>query len=96
MTPDEPTGSAVRHSCHERWEPRRACRRAPVGCAEIRATLGNYPALGRAAAARIPRARLVEFPELGHAPRIQAPDAFQMALLDGLRGDGQTTEDRGK
>jgi pimeloyl-ACP methyl ester carboxylesterase len=58
---------------------------------EIRATLGNYPALGKAAAARIPRAHLVEFPELGHAPQIQAPDTFHKALLDGLRGDGQTT-----
>jgi pimeloyl-ACP methyl ester carboxylesterase len=61
---------------------------------EIRATLGNYPALGKAAAARIPRAHLVEFPELGHAPQIQAPDTFHKALLDGLRGDGQTTGDR--
>jgi pimeloyl-ACP methyl ester carboxylesterase len=52
---------------------------------EVRATLGNYPALGKAAAARIPHARLVEFPDLGHAPQIQAPDAFHKSLLDGLR-----------
>ncbi len=51
----------------------------------VRATLGNYPELGKAAAARIPHARLVEFPDLGHAPQIQAPDAFHKALLDGLR-----------
>jgi len=52
---------------------------------EVRATLGNYPALGKAAAARIPNAQLVEFPDLGHAPQIQAPDDFHRALLDGLR-----------
>ena len=52
---------------------------------EVRATLGNYPALGKAAAARFPHAQLVEFPDLGHAPQIQAPDEFHKALLDGLR-----------
>ena len=51
---------------------------------DIRATLGNYPVLGKAAAARIPHAQLVEFPDLGHAPQIQAPDDFHKALLDGL------------
>jgi pimeloyl-ACP methyl ester carboxylesterase len=51
----------------------------------IRPTLGNYPVLGKAAAARIPHAHLVEFPDLGHAPQIQAPDMFHRALLDGMR-----------
>jgi len=51
----------------------------------VRATLGNYPALGKAAAARIPHADLIEFPDLGHAPQIQAPDVFHEALLNGLR-----------
>jgi len=51
---------------------------------EVRATLGNYPVLGKAAAARIPRAKLVEFPDSGHAPQIQAPADFHKALLDGL------------
>ncbi len=51
---------------------------------DIRPTLGNYPALGRAAAARIPHARLIEFPDLGHAPQIQAPDRFHEALMGGL------------
>ena len=50
----------------------------------VRATLGNYPVLGKAAAARIPHAKLVEFPDLGHAPQIQAPGDFHKALLDGL------------
>ena len=51
----------------------------------VRATLGNYPALAKAAAVRFPRARLIEFADLGHAPQIQAPDAFHKALLDGLQ-----------
>lgn len=51
---------------------------------EARAKLGNYPALAKAAVARIPKARLVEFPDLGHAPQIQAPQEFHKALLDGL------------
>ena len=52
---------------------------------EVRATLGNYPVLGKAAAARIPHAKLVEFPDLGHAPQIQAPERFHKALLEGLQ-----------
>jgi pimeloyl-ACP methyl ester carboxylesterase len=53
---------------------------------DIRATLGNYPVLGKQAAARIPHARLVEFPDLGHAPQIQAPDRFHRALFEHLGG----------
>lgn len=48
------------------------------------AALGHYPALARAAAARIPRCTLVEWPDYGHAPQIQAPDAFHKALLEYL------------
>jgi pimeloyl-ACP methyl ester carboxylesterase len=55
--------------------------RAP---SEIASKLGNYPALGRAAAKRIAHATLVEFPELGHAPQIQAPAEFHDTLLKGL------------
>ena len=51
----------------------------------VRATLGNYPMLGKAAAARIPHVQLIEFSDLGHAPQIQAPEDFHRALLDGLR-----------
>jgi pimeloyl-ACP methyl ester carboxylesterase len=54
----------------------------------VRATLGNYPVLGKDAAARIPHATLTEFPDLGHAPQIQDPAAFHKALLDWLAGDG--------
>jgi pimeloyl-ACP methyl ester carboxylesterase len=52
---------------------------------EVRATLGNYPILGKTAAAEIPHAKLVEFPDLGHAPQIQAPERFHKALLEGLQ-----------
>jgi pimeloyl-ACP methyl ester carboxylesterase len=51
----------------------------------IRPTLGNYPVIGKAAAAQIPHAHLIEFHDLGHAPQIQAPDIFNKALLDGMR-----------
>jgi pimeloyl-ACP methyl ester carboxylesterase len=50
----------------------------------VRATLGNYPKLGKEAASRIPHVRLVEFPDLGHSPQIQAPEVFHPALLDWL------------
>jgi pimeloyl-ACP methyl ester carboxylesterase len=50
----------------------------------VQATLGDYATLGKTAAAAIPGARLIEFPDLGHAPQIQAPDRFHKALLDGL------------
>ncbi|KTS78931.1 alpha/beta hydrolase [Pseudomonas oryzihabitans] len=52
---------------------------------EVRARLGHYPELGRAAAKRIPHATLVEFDDLGHAPQMQAPERFHQALLQGLQ-----------
>jgi pimeloyl-ACP methyl ester carboxylesterase len=55
---------------------------APPG---IRAQLGNYPVLAKQAVAMIPGARLIEFPDLGHSPQIQSPDAFHRALLEGLQ-----------
>jgi pimeloyl-ACP methyl ester carboxylesterase len=51
---------------------------------EARAQLGDYPVLGKAAAAAIPKARLVEFQNYGHAPQIQAPEVFNRALIAGL------------
>jgi pimeloyl-ACP methyl ester carboxylesterase len=50
----------------------------------VKATLGDYPVLAKQAVARIRGAKLVEFPELGHAPQIQDPEAFHKALLAGL------------
>ena len=51
---------------------------------EVAARIGRYPALGKRAAQRIPQAKLVEFPDLGHAPHIQDPDTFHAALLKGM------------
>jgi pimeloyl-ACP methyl ester carboxylesterase len=51
---------------------------------ELRAKLGNYPELGKRAAALIPQAKLVEFPDLGHAPQMQDPAAFHKALMESL------------
>lgn len=47
----------------------------------VKPTLGDYPALGKAAAAAIPAAQLVEFATLGHSPQVQDPAAFNSALL---------------
>ena len=49
-----------------------------------RPALGNYPQLARATVATIPGAKLVEFPDAGHAPQLQDPDAFHAALLRGM------------
>ncbi|HTD53060.1 MAG TPA: alpha/beta hydrolase, partial [Thermoanaerobaculia bacterium] len=46
--------------------------------------LGNYPALGKAAAADIPGSRLVELPNVGHLPQLEAPDRFRTAVLEFL------------
>jgi pimeloyl-ACP methyl ester carboxylesterase len=51
---------------------------------ELRAKLGNYPVLAKEAVARMPQAKLVEFPDLGHSPQIQDPALFHKALLAGL------------
>ncbi|REE19576.1 pimeloyl-ACP methyl ester carboxylesterase [Paraburkholderia sp. BL27I4N3] len=51
---------------------------------DVRAKIGHYPELGKAAAKAIPHATLVEFAGLGHAPQMQDPQAFHQALLDGL------------
>jgi pimeloyl-ACP methyl ester carboxylesterase len=51
---------------------------------DVQPTLGNFPVMAKAAAARIAHAKLVEFPELGHSPQIQDPAAFHKALLEGL------------
>jgi len=52
---------------------------------EVKARLGDYPKLARRTADAIPGAKLVLFPELGHAPQMQDPERFHAALLEGLR-----------
>ena len=51
---------------------------------EVAATMGDYPALGKEIAARIPQAKLVEFDGLGHLPHIQDFERFRRALLENL------------
>lgn len=51
---------------------------------DVRARLGNYPELARRAAARIPRAELIRFTDLGHAPQMQDKERFHRALAAGL------------
>jgi pimeloyl-ACP methyl ester carboxylesterase len=50
----------------------------------IRPTLGNYPVLAQQAAAVIPHVTLVRFPDLGHAPQLSDPAAFDKTVLDWL------------
>ena len=52
--------------------------------AELRPKLGNYPELAKKTASAIPKATLVTFPEMGHAPQMQDPVRFHKALLKGL------------
>jgi pimeloyl-ACP methyl ester carboxylesterase len=47
-------------------------------------SLGNFPALGKAAAREIPNARLVEFDGVGHVPHLEVPEKFHRAVLDFL------------
>ncbi|MER6912453.1 alpha/beta hydrolase [Streptomyces sp. NPDC000594] len=52
---------------------------------ENRAKLGNFPVLGRRAAAAIPGARLVELDGVGHLPHLEAGDRFEREVLAFLR-----------
>ncbi len=61
-------------------QDRTALGKTRVG-AEVRATLGQYPELGRRAHAAIRDSRLIELPDVGHAPHLEAPDRFHEALL---------------
>ncbi len=45
---------------------------------------GRYDLLGKAAAKDIPNCRLVEIPEVGHIPHLEAPEQFHKVLLDFL------------
>jgi pimeloyl-ACP methyl ester carboxylesterase len=47
----------------------------------VRATLGNYPVLGRAAARAFQHAKPVESAGVGHLPKIEAFDQYSQALL---------------
>jgi pimeloyl-ACP methyl ester carboxylesterase len=51
---------------------------------DIKAKLGHYSVLGKDAAQRIPHARLIEFPGLGHAPQMEDPESFNRRLIEAL------------
>ncbi|XXF76221.1 alpha/beta hydrolase [Myxococcaceae bacterium GXIMD 01537] len=56
----------------------------PWAPASVRESLGDYPALGRKAAAAIPGARLVELPGIGHVPQVEDFEHYLGALLQFL------------
>jgi len=53
---------------------------------EVAARMGDYPSLGRAAARRIPRARLVEIEEAGHVPQVESFAKYISALSGFIAG----------
>ncbi len=55
---------------------------------EVQATMGNYERLGKLARERIPGARLVEIPGVGHVPQVEAFPVYERALLEFLRSPG--------
>jgi pimeloyl-ACP methyl ester carboxylesterase len=55
-----------------------------IAPAEVKAKLGHYSVLGKDAAQRIPHARLIEFPGMGHAPQMEDPASFNRTLIDAL------------
>ncbi|WP_223710731.1 alpha/beta fold hydrolase [Niabella beijingensis] len=52
---------------------------------EIQEQMGRYDLLGKATQAKIPGSRLVEIPNIGHLPHIEAFDRFIAPLLDFLK-----------
>jgi pimeloyl-ACP methyl ester carboxylesterase len=50
----------------------------------LKQQLGNYPELGRRAAAKIPRATLEEIPDTGHLPHIESYELFIRPLKEFL------------
>ncbi|QBE63226.1 alpha/beta fold hydrolase [Pseudoduganella lutea] len=51
---------------------------------EVKSKIGNYKVLGKETVKRIPGAKLIEFPGMGHAPQIEDPAGFHKALLGAL------------
>lgn len=52
---------------------------------ELKKTMGNYPELGKSISKRIPNARLVPIPGIGHLPHIEAYPQFIKPLLEFLK-----------
>ncbi|MDB5262142.1 MAG: alpha/beta hydrolase [Adhaeribacter sp.] len=51
----------------------------------VLAKAGQYPELGKKTAAAIKNAKLVELPNVGHIPHLEAPESFHKALLSYLK-----------
>lgn len=51
---------------------------------EVKATLGNYPVLGRKAHEAITNSKLIELDNVGHIPQVENYEAWKTALLDFL------------
>jgi pimeloyl-ACP methyl ester carboxylesterase len=51
---------------------------------EILKDKGRYDLLGKATAKEIPNCRLVEIPNVGHFPHLEAAERFHQVLLDFL------------
>ncbi|MGO4380259.1 alpha/beta fold hydrolase [Pseudoduganella sp. RAF53_2] len=51
---------------------------------EVKARIGRYAVLGKENAKRIPKAHLIEFHGMGHAPQMEDPAAFNRALVEEL------------
>lgn len=52
--------------------------------AEDQKKYGQYKVLGKAAAAKIPNAKLIEFDGVGHIPHLEKPEEFLKALIGNL------------
>lgn len=57
----------------------------PLVSKEVRATMGLYDELGEKTKERIPNARLVEIPNIGHLPHIESFDKFIEPLTELLK-----------
>ncbi|BDH47675.1 alpha/beta hydrolase [Salmonella enterica subsp. enterica serovar Choleraesuis] len=55
-----------------------------IAPAEVKARIGHYEVLGKETARRIPRAKLIEFDGMGHAPQMEIPERFNQTLIDDL------------
>lgn len=52
---------------------------------DVARTMGQYPQLGRAAARDIRQSTLIELPNVGHIPHLEAPTEFHRRLIAWLR-----------
>ncbi|MCX8958686.1 alpha/beta hydrolase [Erwinia psidii] len=56
-----------------------------IASPQVKSKIGHYDVLGKQAAAQIPRATLIEFQGMGHAPQMEDPGRFNQTLLEDLK-----------